>query len=186
MSGWRLDVGIALVLFMLALGLRLFYQSESVTNRPLRADALKYASTAYNLRTHGLFAVDRIGTPNPRMSAKAASVPPGYPVFLSWFALFPGYPRSAQVAQALLSAATVWLLFLLGRRLHSERAGLIAAAFVYDLLEARLEWREFFFVELPDDEVIGASALRPPLFRQNASARSVGDHPASATATEGD
>ena len=59
-------------------------------------------------------------------------LPPGYPVFLSWFALFPGYPRSAQVAQALLSAATVLLLFLLGRRLHSERAGLVAAA-VYAL-----------------------------------------------------
>ena len=55
-------------------------------------------------------------------------LPPGYPVFLSWFAMFSGYPRNAQVAQAVLSSLTIVLLFLLGRRVHSERAGLIAAA----------------------------------------------------------
>ena len=55
-------------------------------------------------------------------------LPPAYPVFLSLFALFPGYPFSAQVGQIFMSTATIALLFFLGRQLHSERAGLIAAA----------------------------------------------------------
>lgn len=55
-------------------------------------------------------------------------LPPAYPVFLSLFALFPGYPFTAQVGQVILSSATVLLMFFLGRELHSERAGLIAAA----------------------------------------------------------
>ena len=55
-------------------------------------------------------------------------LPPAYPVFLSLFALFPGYPFSAQVGQILMSTAAIALLFFLGRQIHSERAGLIAAA----------------------------------------------------------
>lgn len=55
-------------------------------------------------------------------------LPPAYPVFLSLFALFPGYPFTAQVGQVFFSTATIVLLFFLGRQLHSERAGLIAAA----------------------------------------------------------
>ena len=55
-------------------------------------------------------------------------LPPAYPVFLSLFALFPGYPFSAQVGQVFMSTATIALLFFLGCQLHSERAGLIAAA----------------------------------------------------------
>jgi 4-amino-4-deoxy-L-arabinose transferase-like glycosyltransferase len=55
-------------------------------------------------------------------------LPPAYPVFLSLFALFPGYPFTAQVGQVVLSTVSILLLFFLGRQLHSERAGLIAAA----------------------------------------------------------
>lgn len=55
-------------------------------------------------------------------------LPPAYPVFLSLFALFPGYPFTAQVGQVFLSTLTIALLFVLGRQLHSPRAGLIAAA----------------------------------------------------------
>jgi len=55
-------------------------------------------------------------------------LPPAYPAFLSLFALFPGYPFSAQVGQVFMSTAVVALLFFLGRQIHSERAGLIAAA----------------------------------------------------------
>jgi 4-amino-4-deoxy-L-arabinose transferase-like glycosyltransferase len=42
--------------------------------------------------------------------------------------LFPGYPFSAQVGQVFMSSAAVALLFFLGRQIHSERVGLIAAA----------------------------------------------------------
>jgi hypothetical protein len=56
------------------------------------------------------------------------ALPPGYSVFLSFFALFPGFPLSAQIAQVLLAVAVIWLVFALGRRMHSAGAGLVAAA----------------------------------------------------------
>lgn len=55
-------------------------------------------------------------------------LPPLYPSFLSLFALFPGYPFNAQVGQVLLSSLIIVLMFHLGRQIHSERAGLAAAA----------------------------------------------------------
>ncbi|HSC28662.1 MAG TPA: glycosyltransferase family 39 protein [Vicinamibacterales bacterium] len=58
------------------------------------------------------------------------ALPPGYSVFLSLFALWPGFPLSAQVAQICLAVAAIAMVFALGRRVHSTRAGLIAAAIV--------------------------------------------------------
>ncbi len=43
------------------------------------------------------------------------ALPPGYSVFLSVFALFPGFPLTAQIAQVLLSAVSICLVFALGR-----------------------------------------------------------------------
>lgn len=56
------------------------------------------------------------------------ALPPGYSLFLSVFALWPGFPLSAQVAQICLAVASIALVFALGRRVHSTRAGLVAAA----------------------------------------------------------
>ena len=55
------------------------------------------------------------------------ALPPMYSVFLSLFALWPGFPLSAQVAQVLLAVVSIALVFALGRRVHSTRTGLIAA-----------------------------------------------------------
>ena len=55
------------------------------------------------------------------------ALPPMYSVFLSIFALFPGFPLTAQIAQVVLSIASILLVFALGRRLHSISSGLIAA-----------------------------------------------------------
>lgn len=56
---------------------------------------------------------------------------PLYPVILSFFALLPApYPFSAALAQAVASAACVGFLFVIGRGVHSPRAGFIAA-FLY-------------------------------------------------------
>lgn len=53
---------------------------------------------------------------------------PLYPVFLSFFALLPApYPFSAALVQAVASAACAGLLFVMGRGIHSSRAGFIAA-----------------------------------------------------------
>jgi len=57
------------------------------------------------------------------------ALPPLYPVFLSLFALLPGFPVNVLVGQALLAALGCLCVFLLGREIHSDRAGLIGAAF---------------------------------------------------------
>jgi hypothetical protein len=56
------------------------------------------------------------------------ALPPGYSIFLSAFALGPGFPRSAQLAQILLAGVTMVLMFALGRLVHTAAAGLLAAA----------------------------------------------------------
>ena len=55
------------------------------------------------------------------------ALPPLYPVFLSFFALFPSFPFTAQVGQVLLATLAIAMVFELGRQTHSVRAGLIAA-----------------------------------------------------------
>jgi 4-amino-4-deoxy-L-arabinose transferase-like glycosyltransferase len=55
------------------------------------------------------------------------ALPPGYPIFLSWFLRFPGFPLTALVAQAVLATGSIGLVFSLGRRIHSPTAGLLAA-----------------------------------------------------------
>ena len=57
------------------------------------------------------------------------ALPPLYPVFLSLFALLPGFPVNVLVGQAALAALGCIFVFLLGRAIHSDRAGLVAAAF---------------------------------------------------------
>lgn len=54
-------------------------------------------------------------------------LPPLYPVFLSFFALLPGYPLNAQVGQTILATFAIFFVFLLGREIHSDRTGLVAA-----------------------------------------------------------
>src|SRR5687767_279524 len=56
------------------------------------------------------------------------ALPPLYSVFLSLFALFPGFPVSALAAQVALAVGANWVVFALGRSLHSTRTGLLAAA----------------------------------------------------------
>lgn len=57
------------------------------------------------------------------------ALPPLYPVFLSLFALLPGFPVNVLVGQAALAALGCLSVFRLGREIHSDRAGLVAAAF---------------------------------------------------------
>jgi hypothetical protein len=56
------------------------------------------------------------------------ALPPGYSIFLSLFAVFPGFPLTAQIAQILLALVTITLVFELGRLVHSPASGLVAAA----------------------------------------------------------
>jgi hypothetical protein len=63
-----------------------------------------------------------------RIHGQRHALPPLYSVFLSVFALFPGFPVSAIIAQILLSVVSIWLVFMLGRLIHSTTAGLLAAS----------------------------------------------------------
>ncbi len=56
------------------------------------------------------------------------ALPPLYPVFLSLFAALPGFPESALFGQALLALIGCLSVFFMGRDIHSDRAGLAAAA----------------------------------------------------------
>jgi 4-amino-4-deoxy-L-arabinose transferase-like glycosyltransferase len=62
------------------------------------------------------------------INAQHHALPPMYSAFLSVFALFPGFPLSAQVAQVVLATLAIVLMFELGRLLHSPATGLVAAA----------------------------------------------------------
>jgi hypothetical protein len=55
------------------------------------------------------------------------ALPPGYSIFLSLIALFPGFPVSALVIQLVLSVFSITLVFALGRVVHSSTSGLIAS-----------------------------------------------------------
>jgi hypothetical protein len=55
-------------------------------------------------------------------------LPPLYPVFLSLFSIFSNMAVAAQLGQLLLGVAAVGLVYELGRLVHSEKAGLVAAS----------------------------------------------------------
>jgi hypothetical protein len=62
------------------------------------------------------------------LNGRDHALPPLYSVFLSLFAVWPGFPFTALVAQAVLGTLAITLIFDLGRSIHSAAAGLIAAA----------------------------------------------------------
>ena len=61
-------------------------------------------------------------------AGRVYALPALYSIFLSFIALFPGMPLTAQLAQIVLSTMASVLLFALGRYLHSPAAGLWASA----------------------------------------------------------
>ncbi|MAG33693.1 MAG: hypothetical protein CL908_22675 [Deltaproteobacteria bacterium] len=78
----RFDLVCVLVLFVFCGSLRAIYQSESVTDTPIRADAGSYVFAAANLRFHGAYSTDR---PGPEAPVSRTDIAPGYPLFLTPF-----------------------------------------------------------------------------------------------------
>lgn len=112
----------------LAIALRLAFALGYWTNQPLTRDEREYLSLARGLATgHGFVYDDtaREGGVDPFGRA------PGYPAFLALVGagreVTPHVPVAAQVAQSLAGGLGVWLVFVLGRRLAGDRAGLAAA-----------------------------------------------------------
>jgi len=137
------DAACALALLVLGLGLRLGYQDASLVLNPVRADAAKYFTAAFNLRHQRAYSLD---TPGAQAPKTRTDLSPGYPIFLSLFlapdsnmevayvqirrtrypiflSLFLAPGSTMEVAyiqirrtQALLGAITVLFTFLLARQ----------------------------------------------------------------------
>ena len=58
-SQYNTEIVSIVLLFSLALSIRLSYQHESVVDNPIRADAGKYLSASYNLRWFGVYSKDK-------------------------------------------------------------------------------------------------------------------------------
>ena len=71
---------------------------------------------------------------------------PLYPVFLSVFTQRPDYLWSAALAEAVLSAVGVVAVFLIGRAIHSNRCGILAAG-AYAVYYPSLSWLTAFMQE---------------------------------------
>lgn len=103
-----------MAIFGFALGLRLLYQSESVVDQPIRADAAKYVTAAYNVRYFGIYSLD---TPDrgSRPPSGKTDLSPGYPLFLALFAGKHAIHPSVLKVQAVMGALVCVFAFVLAR-----------------------------------------------------------------------
>ncbi|MFZ5573394.1 MAG: hypothetical protein ACOZF0_23575 [Thermodesulfobacteriota bacterium] len=80
----RKELTAIVLVFVLALEIRLIYQAASVVDTPIRADSAKYVDAAYNLRHFGVYSLDRPRKDN-RPPQSNTDLAPGYPLFISLF-----------------------------------------------------------------------------------------------------
>ena len=124
---------LALTLIVLAAAiLRIYVVINTNVNDPIRADAEKYASYAYNLKNFGIYSL----TP-PQDKADSslikpdALVSPGYPLFLMPFVdaiiFTPLHYKAILIVQAVLSAITVLMVYFIFTKIAGAAAGLLTA-----------------------------------------------------------
>ncbi|MBW1786880.1 MAG: hypothetical protein JRK53_09745 [Deltaproteobacteria bacterium] len=98
------------VILIIALGVRLLYQSESIVNRPIRADAAKYVKAAYNLKYFGVYSLE-----TPRKPTSNTDLSPGFPLFLTIFTGKAGLNPAVLKVQAVMGALVCVFTFVLAR-----------------------------------------------------------------------
>ncbi len=109
-----------LLILAIAAGLRL--HAAVTTHEAPRDDALEYDILAQNLSS-GRGYVGALGAPT-------SFRPPLYPFLLAaLYSVFGHSYPAVRLFQACLDTLTVFLLYLIGRRIHSEKAGLLAGLF---------------------------------------------------------
>lgn len=124
----------ALVIFLIAISLRLSYQSASIVDQPIRADAQQYFFTAYNLFHNGIYSIEAPSDKNikPRTIWRRT---PGYPLFLYPFFYFSKTTNefliNVTLSQAILGSMTCVLAFFLALCIFP-----IPLAFIVGLLTA--------------------------------------------------
>lgn len=80
----RKDLVVIVIIFFIALGVRLLYQNASVVNGPQRADAGKYVRAAANLRFFNAHSLQGL-QPDNKPPETRTDLSPGFPLFLSLF-----------------------------------------------------------------------------------------------------
>lgn len=119
----------ALLLFLIAIFLRLSYQQSAVINNPISYDAKEYYYTAYNLFHYGVYSIEQVTENNPTPCPNWRRTP-GYPLFLYPFFLFSKSPNefiiNVSLAQAVLGALTCVLLYFLGLSVISSYWAFVA------------------------------------------------------------
>jgi 4-amino-4-deoxy-L-arabinose transferase-like glycosyltransferase len=116
-----------LVIFLVALLMRLSYGLSAEHDVPLRADAYKYAMIGINLAESGTYSYDESG-------ATSKLITPGYPMIVAFFvSLFDDF-SSAYIAilafQILLSSFVAVLTYLISIRFLNNLAAVIVAGAV--------------------------------------------------------
>jgi len=90
-------------------------------------DEFNYQEMAANIVNKHIYGYMSDGTPN-------AYVTPGYPLFLAMiYSIFGIGPKSVlyiKIIQAILSTISIFLVFLIGKRISNKYVGLIAAIFI--------------------------------------------------------
>lgn len=125
---YRLRNGLAaLLVFSLALWVRVEYLKSTVVDTPIRADAFHYVVYAQNLLTHGVFS-KQISDNNPVPDAYWS---PGFPFFLALTLKFAGDDAYIFIlyGQALLGAFVCYVTVLLGMLFLPLWASLTAGLF---------------------------------------------------------
>ena len=115
------------LLFALAMGLRLGAVNNTIIDVPIRADAADYYNYALNLKFHHTYSRQKFSANMPQPDALRA---PGYPAFITPFVEHP--PTAFMLwkinfAQALLDSITVLLALGIFRRIMPEGWALGAA-----------------------------------------------------------
>ena len=109
-------VKVAVVIFIVALTLRMAYVLTLEIDAPIRADAAKYVTIAYNLVASGVYSHERSENPQPN-----SFITPGYPLYLaSLLYLTKDVDATYKISlniQAFLGALTVLLAYFLALRM---------------------------------------------------------------------
>ena len=154
--GGRAGLAALIGILALGLGLRLVYAAEGRDYRP--PDARVYEQIAENLYRDGEFSAR--GPQTPRLYQPSSTYSPGLPLFAAGvYGLSGGvHLELARIALALLGAATVWLGYLIGRRLSGPVAGLVAATAIA-VYPALLEYHGLLLTEPLGAFLLAAAVL---------------------------
>ncbi len=120
------DRRFALLIFILCLVMRVAYIMALEVDGPLRADAYKYFTLAYNLVNHGAYSLQQQAP-----FIDSTYITPGYPVFLSIILgitdSVDSFYQSTLFVQALLSSLSAVLVYYVGLRFLRRPFALLAA-----------------------------------------------------------